>query len=172
MRGMERTTSQTGEAPRPPEPGFTWPIRVYYEDTDAGGIVFYANYLKFFERARTEWLRACGVDQRRLAEEAGALFVVRRTALDYRAPARLDDVVTIVSKIEKLGRASVDFLQEAWRGETLLATGSIRVACVEGATMRPAAMPDQVHDALRRGPDKDAKAVSTAKQSFPLIQRQ
>ena len=71
------------------EIGFVWPIRVYYEDTDAGGIVFYANYLKFFERARTEWLRACGVDQRKLAEESGALFVVRSTALDYRAPARL-----------------------------------------------------------------------------------
>lgn len=164
MRGMERSTSQTGAAPPEPVQGFTWPVRVYYEDTDAGGIVFYANYLKFFERARTEWLRACGVDQRRLAEETGALFVVRRTALDYRAPARLDDIVTIVSKIDKLGRASVDFIQEAWRGETLLATGSIRVACVDGATMRPAAMPDPVYDALRRGPNKDATAVSTAAQ--------
>ena len=76
------------------EIGFTWPIRVYYEDTDAGGIVFYANYLKFFERARTEWLRACGVDQNRLVDEAGAIFVVRSTAVDYRAPARLDDVST------------------------------------------------------------------------------
>lgn len=158
MRGMEKSTSQTREAPR----GFTWPVRVYYEDTDAGGIVFYANYLKFFERARTEWLRACGVDQRSLAAETGTLFVVRQTALDYRAPARLDDVVTIASRIEKLGRASVDFMQEAWRGETLLATGSVRVACVECATMRPAAIPDHVHDALRRGPDKDATAVSTA----------
>jgi acyl-CoA thioester hydrolase len=168
MRGMENSTSQTGEAPGPDDRGFRWPVRVYYEDTDAGGIVFYANYLKFFERARTEWLRACGVDQRRLAEETGALFVVRSTALDYRAPARLDDVVMIVSRITKLGRASVDFMQEAWRGETLLATGNIRVACVEGVTMRPAAIPDPVHDALRRGPrggpDKDATAVSTAAQ--------
>jgi acyl-CoA thioester hydrolase len=172
MRGMERSTSQTGAAPRGSAPDFAWPVRVYYEDTDAGGIVFYANYLKFFERARTEWLRACGVDQRRLAEESGVLFVVRSTALDYRAPARLDDVVTITNKIEKLGRASVDFLQEAWRGETLLATGTIRVACVESATMRPAAIPAHVHDALRRGPCKDASSVSTAAQFFPLIRRQ
>jgi len=172
MRGMERFTSQTGAALPGSEPDFTWPVRVYYEDTDAGGIVFYANYLKFFERARTEWLRACGVDQRRLAEETGLLFVVRSTALDYRAPARLDDIVTIVSKIGKLGRASVDFLQEAWRGETLLATGRIRVACVEGTAMRPAAIPDLVHDALRRGPGKDAAAVSTAAPSIPLIRRQ
>ncbi|TAM04245.1 MAG: tol-pal system-associated acyl-CoA thioesterase [Paraburkholderia sp.] len=164
MRGMERSTSQADAVPPGFRQGFTWPVRVYYEDTDAGGIVFYANYLKFFERARTEWLRACGVDQRRLADETGVLFVVRRTALDYRAPARLDDIVTIVSRIEKLGRASVDFMQEAWRGETLLVTGSIRVACVDGATMRPAAMPDHVYDALRRGSDKDAPAVSTAAQ--------
>ncbi|WP_233865889.1 tol-pal system-associated acyl-CoA thioesterase [Paraburkholderia adhaesiva] len=172
MRGMERSTSQTGAAPPGSVQDFTWQVRVYYEDTDAGGIVFYANYLKFFERARTEWLRACGVDQRRLAEENGSLFVVRSTAIDYRAPARLDDIVTITSRIEKLGRASVDFMQEAWRGETLLATGSIRVACVQGATMRPAAIPDHVHDALRRGPGNDAPAVSTAAQLLPLIRRQ
>ena len=109
MRGMERSTSQTGAAPPEPVQGFTWAVRVYYEDTDAGGIVFYANYLKFFERARTEWLRACGVDQRRLAEETGALFVVRHTALDYRAPARLDDIVTIVSKLGKQVAVSEDF---------------------------------------------------------------
>ena len=138
---------------------FTWTVRVYYEDTDAGGIVFYANYLKFFERARTEWLRACGVDQRKLAEESGALFVVRSTALDYRAPARLDDMLRIVSRIERLGRASVDFAQEAWRDDTLLATGTIRVGCVDAQSMKPAAIPPPVHAALRREP---GPSVSTA----------
>src|ERR1700739_2622544 len=127
MRRMNMSTSQPGT-----EIGFTWPIRVYYEDTDAGGIVFYANYLKFFERARTEWLRACGVDQNRLAGESGAIFIVRSTAIDYRAPARLDDVVKVVSRIERLGRASVDFVQEAWREGTSLGTGLVRV-CVGGA---------------------------------------
>jgi acyl-CoA thioester hydrolase len=134
---------------------------VYYEDTDAGGIVFYANYLKFFERARTEWLRACGIDQNRLADETGAIFIVRSTAVDYRAPARLDDVVKVVSRIERLGRASVDFAQEAWREGTLLATGSIRVGCVERTALRPAAIPPQVLAALRRGPSVRDGGVST-----------
>jgi acyl-CoA thioester hydrolase len=162
MRGMEKSTSQTHAIPPASAQGFSWQVRVYYEDTDAGGIVFYANYLKFFERARTEWLRACGVDQRRLAEQTGAIFVVRQTALDYRAPARLDDVVTIVSTIEKLGRASVDFMQEAWREQTLLATGTIRVACVDAKTLRPSAMPAHVHAALRGEAKIDAPVVSTA----------
>ncbi|MGT2472183.1 tol-pal system-associated acyl-CoA thioesterase [Paraburkholderia terrae] len=154
MRAMNMSDSQSGA-----EIGFVWPIRVYYEDTDAGGIVFYANYLKFFERARTEWLRACGIDQRKLAEESGALFVVRSTALDYRAPARLDDMLRIVSRIERLGRASVDFAQEAWRDDTLLATGTIRVGCVDSQSMKPAAIPPSVHAALRREP---GPSVSTA----------
>lgn len=142
--------------------GFTWPIRVYYEDTDAGGIVFYANYLKYFERARTEWLRACGVDQRLLDAEAGLIFVVRRTTLDYRAPARLDDVLAIASRIERLGRASVDFVQEAWRGERLLVTGSICVACVERASLQPVPLPPDVLDSLRRGPIPIPAGLSTA----------
>ena len=103
---------------------------MYYEDTDAGGIVFYANYLKFFERARTEWLRACGVDQNRLADETGAIFIVRSTAVDYRAPARLDDVVNVVSRIERLGRASVDFARKRGATARCLLPASIRVGCV------------------------------------------
>src|SRR5471030_909308 len=137
---------------------FDWPLRVYYEDTDAGGIVFYANYLKFFERARTEWLRACGVDQNRLAEETGAIFIVRSTAVDYRAPARLDDIVKIVSQIERLGRASVDFTQEAWRDGTLLATGTIRIGCVDRVALRPVVIPSPVLAALRRGPDASGRS--------------
>lgn len=156
MRGMNMSSSQPGT-----EIGFTWPIRVYYEDTDAGGIVFYANYLKFFERARTEWLRACGIDQRRLADETGTMFIVRSTALDYRAPARLDDLVTVISRIERLGRASVDFAQEAWRDGTLLATGDIRVGCVERTAFRPVAIPPPVLAALRRGPATTTTGVST-----------
>lgn len=155
MRGMNMSSSQPGT-----EIGFTWPIRVYYEDTDTGGIVFYANYLKFFERARTEWLRACGVDQQRLADETGTMFIVRSTALDYRAPARLDDLITVISRIERLGRASVDFIQEAWRDGTLLATGTIKVGCVERSVFKAAAIPPPVLAALRRGPV--TTGVSTA----------
>jgi len=157
MPGMDMSTSQPGT-----EIGFSWPIRVYYEDTDAGGIVFYANYLKFFERARTEWLRACGVDQARLADETGAIFIVRSTALDYRSPARLDDIVTVVSRVERLGRASVDFVQEAWREGTLLATGTIRVGCVDRVAMKPIAIPPAVLAALRKGPARSGTDMSTA----------
>jgi acyl-CoA thioester hydrolase len=156
MRRMNTSSSESGA-----EIDFTWPIRVYYEDTDAGGIVFYANYLKFFERARTEWLRACGIEQDRLAEESGALFIVRGTAVDYRAPARLDDLVKIVSRPERIGRASVDFTQEAWRDGTLLATGTIRVGCVDRVALRPAAIPAPVLAALRRGPAVTTPTVST-----------
>jgi acyl-CoA thioester hydrolase len=158
MRRMNMSPSESGA-----EIGFTWPIRVYYEDTDAGGIVFYANYLKFFERARTEWLRACGIEQDRLAEETSALFIVRSTAVDYRAPSRLDDLIKIVSRPERIGRASVDFSQEAWRDGTLLAIGTIRVGCVDRVALRPTAIPAPVLAALRRGPAVTVPTVSTNK---------
>ena len=121
---------------------FTWSVRVYYEDTDAGGIVFYANYLKFFERARTEWLRALGIGQHALLQEHGALFVVKNANVDYHAPARLDDELKLTLGIEKVGRASVQFTQRAWRGEQLLASAAVKVGCVDAATLRPRALPD------------------------------
>jgi acyl-CoA thioester hydrolase len=141
---------------------FDWPIRVYYEDTDAGGIVFYANYLKFFERARTEWLRACGIDQHKLADSDGVLFVVKRTALDYSAPARLDDVIHVVSRIVRLGGASVDFHQEAWRDGVLLASGDIKVASVSFASIRPVAIPASVVTGLRNGPFANPRSTVAA----------
>ncbi len=132
---------------------FRWPLRVYYEDTDAGGIVFYANYLKFFERARTEWLRAAGVSQQLLVEQSQRMFVVKSTALDYHAPARLDDQLEITVTVQKLGRASVDFLQEAWctgpNTPHLLCSGRIRVGCVDSTSLRPSPLPAEV--AVRLG---------------------
>ena len=122
-------------------PVFTWPIRIYYEDTDAGGIVFYANYLKFFERERTEWLRACGVDQHELAQQDGAIFVVKSATIDYHAPARLDDVLNLTLSIEKLGRASVHFEQQARCGDVLLCSAQVKVGCVDAATLRPRSLP-------------------------------
>jgi acyl-CoA thioester hydrolase len=121
---------------------FTWTVRVYYEDTDAGGIVFYANYLKFFERARTEWLRAAGVSQQELLRQDGAIFVVKHTSVDYHAPAKLDDVLNLTLSIEKLGRASVLFSQQAWRGDTLLTSASVKVGCVSATTLRPCPLPE------------------------------
>jgi acyl-CoA thioester hydrolase len=120
---------------------FTWTVRVYYEDTDAGGIVFYANYLKFFERARTEWLRAAGIAQQELLEQQGAVFVVKNVSLDYHAPARLDDEIRLTLTVEKVGRASVQFGQQAWRGDQLLTSASVKVGCVDAATMRPRSLP-------------------------------
>ena len=129
-------------------PTFSWTIRVYYEDTDAGGVVFYANYLKFFERARTEWLRAAGVGQQALTESHDMMFVVKSTAVDYHAPAKLDDELKLTVVVERLGRASVQFVQEAWRvtstREELLATGRIKVGCVDTTGFRPGAIPDEV----------------------------
>lgn len=128
---------------------FTWTVRVYYEDTDAGGIVFYANYLKFFERARTEWLRAAGVDQQALIERDGAAFVVKHASIDYHAPARLDDELTLTLSIEKLGRASIQFAQQAWKGDLLLVEAQVKVGCVDLATVRPRSLPGDVADKMR-----------------------
>jgi acyl-CoA thioester hydrolase len=128
---------------------FTWTIRVYYEDTDAGGIVFYANYLKFFERARTEWLRALGVDQHDLLEQHGAMFVVKNASINYHAPAKLDDVITLTLSIEKLGPVSVHFVQQASRGPALLASARVKVGCVDRAALKPRALPDAVAAKMR-----------------------
>jgi acyl-CoA thioester hydrolase len=123
---------------------FRLPVRVYWEDTDAAGIVFYANYLKFFERARTEWLRSLGFDQERLRAETGIAFVVAETALRYRLPARLDDMLEVTVRVAHLGQASLSVVQQAWRGGDLLAEGTIRVGCVELGTFRPRRVPDDI----------------------------
>lgn len=131
---------------------FSWSVRVYYEDTDAGGVVFYANYLKFFERARTEWLRYAGVEQHALTQSENVMFVVKSTAVDYIAPAKLDDELKLTVAVKRFGKASVEFVQQAWRtettSETLLAVGTIRVACVGCATFKPCAIPTVVHARL------------------------
>jgi len=127
---------------------FTWNVRVYYEDTDAGGIVYYANYLKFFERARTEWLRAIDVNQHQLLQDHDAMFVVKSVAAEYHAPAKLDDVLKLTLRIEKLGRASIQFVQEAWHGEQLLNSARVKVGCVD-SSLRPRAVPDAVAARMR-----------------------
>lgn len=124
--------------------GFRWRLRVYYEDTDAGGIVYYANYLRFFERARTEWLRALGIDQQRLRELDGTIFVVADARIGYRAPARLDDVLRVTVAVAEAGRASLALAQAAWRGDTLLVDGTVRVGCVDAGTFRPRRIPNEV----------------------------
>ena len=130
-------------APRA-NPPFRHAQRVYWEDTDAGGVVYYANYLKFFERARTEWLRHLGVEQQALRESSGAIFVVTHAAIHYLAPARLDDRLELTVALQHAGRASMTMAQQAWCGENLLAEAEVRIGCVDAQRMRPCRIPDQL----------------------------
>jgi acyl-CoA thioester hydrolase len=125
---------------------FTWPVRVYYEDTDAGGVVFYANYLKFMERARTEWLRSLGFEQDLLRERDGVLFAVRRAEVDYVRPARFNDALTVTLDVVHVGGASLDFAQEVRRDgdAAVCCRGRVKVACIHERTLRPSRIPENL----------------------------
>ncbi len=141
---------------------FTHPVRVYWEDTDAGGIVFYANYLKFMERARTEWLRSLGISQHQLKAQTGGMFVVTATELQYLLPARLDDVLQVSARIVEKGRASLQISQEIRllpsphmdsllsekEQMPLLCHGTICIAWVNSGTLKPGRIPTPVLEAL------------------------
>ena len=129
---------------------FSLEMRIYWEDTDAAGIVFYANYLKFFERARTEWLRGFGFDQEALRREAGVAFIVSEATLRCLKPARLDDVIDVGVDVVHLGQASLQLAQQAHRADDLLAEGKIRIGCVELGTFRPCRIPNDIRLALHR----------------------
>lgn len=133
-------------------PAFRLPIRVYYEDTDAIGVVYYANYLKFCERARTEWLRAYGFDQQRLMAQQGLAFVVRSVQADFLAGAELDDQLEVLTHIERLGGASVVFRQQVLRGEDLLFSAAVVVACIDRAAKKPAPIPKDIRARLSGKP--------------------
>ncbi|HQX78197.1 MAG TPA: tol-pal system-associated acyl-CoA thioesterase [Steroidobacteraceae bacterium] len=122
----------------------TWPVRVYVEDTDFGGVVYYANYLRWLERARTEWLRSKGLSQAALARDSGILFSVVSVQVNYRRPARLDDELIISCEPRADGRASVRFVQQVLRGAELLADADVRVACLAASTLRPTRLPEFV----------------------------
>lgn len=128
--------------PNIPETPFFWPVRVYYEDTDAGGVVYYANYLRFFERARTERLRVLGFEQDRLRAEAGVLFAVRSAHVNYLKPARFNDLLKVSAEISELRRASLRFHQWILRGEERLCEADIDIVCLTDETLRPTAIPD------------------------------
>ena len=131
--------------------GFRWPVRVYYEDTDAAGIVYYANYLKFMERARTEWLRWHGFEQHALAQEHEVVFVVSRLALRYVKPARLDDRLEVEVNVTRLGRAGFDVHQRVIKfQDDALCAGDIQIACLDARRMKPCAIPPILLTELRR----------------------
>jgi acyl-CoA thioester hydrolase len=132
---------------------FSWPVRVYWEDTDAGGIVYYANYLKFMERARTEWLRSFGMEQGPLQSEQGLIFVIVDTQVEYKRPAKYGDALTVTASIREHTRASLSFNQQVMRGDELLVNGAIRVACLDAATYRPRGLPDKLVETLLGGRD-------------------
>lgn len=121
-----------------------WPIRVYYEDTDAGGVVFYANFLKFMERARTEWLRTLRISQQNLALTQRIVFVVSQLDMQYKMPARLDDPLSVETVVTYAGRASMNFAQRVVREHQILAVGSIRVGCVDVDSLKPTPLPVDV----------------------------
>ena len=132
---------------------FSWAARVYWEDTDGGGIVYYANYLRFLERARTEWLRSLGYSQQALAQEPGIVFAVANLTVEYRRPARLDDELRITCEPEVERAASMRFVQRIYRrgrnaDETLLVEANVRVVCVDARTLRPKRLPDFLIEAL------------------------
>ncbi|HXD42094.1 MAG TPA: YbgC/FadM family acyl-CoA thioesterase [Ramlibacter sp.] len=163
-----------------PGPAFAFPIRVYWEDTDAGGIVYYANYLKFFERARTEWLRSLGLEQHRLRQETGGIFVVGETSVRFHRAARLDDELLVTARVKEMGRASLIIVQQAFLRDgkdlpgaagpiqragapseenaaataassgALLCEGTIRIGWVEAALLKPARIPPTILEALKR----------------------
>lgn len=132
----------------PPAPLYRWSVRVYYEDTDTGGIVYYANYLKFFERCRTEWLRSIGVGQRALADEHQVQFVVAALQMDYLKPARLDDLIEIDMHCARLRRASFEFAQGATCHGEPLARLQIKVACIDSRSFAPRPLPPFIARAL------------------------
>ncbi len=146
---------------------FYWPVRVYYEDTDSGGVVYYANYLKFMERARTEWLRSLGLEQDRLISEQGIIFAVRSVQVDYLKPALFNQLLSVSAEIIATGKASLTFKQEvvvdttktenttkstitngeeseAVSPDQVLCRGQIKIACLNASSMRPCAIPDSV----------------------------
>ena len=127
---------------------FEHAVRVYWEDTDAGGIVFYANYLKFFERARTEWLRALGIGQQTLREQTGGMFVVSETQVKYLQSAKLDDLLRVTAQLQTSGRASLTIAQQAWRDDQLLCAGTIRIGWVHAQDLKPARIPSSVLERL------------------------
>lgn len=127
---------------------FNWPVRVYYEDTDSGGVVYHANYLNFMERARTEWLRALGFEQTMLKNELGIIFVVHSMTIVFKSPALFNDMLEIKSQRIKLGFGSMEFLQIIVRDEQLLLEATVKLACVDAVSFKPVVIPEIVRQAM------------------------
>jgi len=166
VHGGSAAGTATALAARKPasgaRPNFVWRVRVYYEDTDSGGVVYYANYLRFFERCRTEWMRALGFGQRDLAERDGILFVVAAAEVQYLRSAVLDDELVIDARIAERHASYAVFEQQALRGSELLCRARVKVACIGAQTMRPTRLPSALAAALASAAQDPAVAGGAA----------
>lgn len=136
---MNNTVVQTSECHE-----FIWPVRIYYEDTDVGGVVYYANYLKFMERARTEWLRQLGIDQTQLKQQEKLIFVVRQLTINYLKPALFDDLLHVTISLTQLGKVSLTITQKILRQTAVLCTATCKIACVDALNLRPQPFPPDI----------------------------
>ncbi|MBL39282.1 MAG: tol-pal system-associated acyl-CoA thioesterase [Xanthomonadales bacterium] len=130
-------------------PNETFRYRVYWEDTDAGGVVYHARYLQFLERARSDWLASLGVSQTELRRDTGLIFAVTRMEIDFRKPARLEDELAVSVRVQAVGRARMDFTQQIRRGDELLIEAAVRAACLDAERFAPARMPEEIQEKLR-----------------------
>lgn len=130
-------------------PIFTWPVRVYYENTDAGGVVYHSEYLKFFERTRTEWLRSLGFGQAEMRSRLGVLFVIRRADVHFLRPALFDDELQVSARIARVGRSVLEFEQEIRRGEETLVTAHVVVVCVSADGFKPVSLPESIKSKIQ-----------------------
>jgi len=150
QRTSTATAASPGAVPGAAQP-FSWPVRVYYEDTDAGGVVYYANYLSFMERARTEWLRALGFEQPAMAATRGVLFVVRAVHIDYLKPSRFNDNLQVTVEVVNVGGSRIRFLQQVLRGNEEIVRAEVDVVCVSTDTFRPARVPREMRTTIGTG---------------------
>ncbi len=127
-----------------PQAIFSWPVRVYFQDTDAGGVTYHASYVNFMERARTEWLRTFGYSNAGLMKSLGVVFVVRSLALEYFRPALLDDLLQVTAQITGIGRSRLTLSQTVLRGEEKLAEGEVHLVCVDVETFKPVSVPEML----------------------------
>ena len=128
---------------------FNWPLRVYYEDTDSGGVVYHSNYLNFMERARTEWLRALGFEQPALKTDLGIIFVVHSMTLIFKSPAYFNDLLEIIARLLKIGHGSMEFSQSVTREDNLLVEATVKLACVDAVSFKPIGIPAIIKQAIK-----------------------
>jgi acyl-CoA thioester hydrolase len=147
------------------------PVRVYYQDTDAGGVVFHATYLDFLERARMEWMRARGFDARELASRFRLVFIVRQLEIAYMKPAMLDDLVSVSAAVEKMGRAQLTFAQQVRRAGETLVRAAVNVACVGADDLKPMPFPEEIRMSLAGGVNPTMKKEIRAGQPRRLLNR-